>query len=47
MADIINSNPQIKQVNDIINQYGDAKTAFYKVAEQQGVDPNEILEMLK
>ena len=38
-------NPQIKQ---IINQYGgDPKTAFYKYAESNGVDPEEILKMLR
>ena len=42
---MINNNPQVKQ---IINQYGgDPKTAFYKYAEASGVDPNEVLNMLK
>ena len=41
-------NPQMKQVMDFINQNGgDAKSAFYKLADQRGVDPNEILNMLK
>lgn len=41
-------NPQMKQVMDFINQNGgDAKSAFYKLADQCGVDPNEILNMLK
>lgn len=36
------------QVRQIINQYGgDPKTAFYKYAESNGVDPEEILKMLK
>ena len=39
---------QNPQVNQIINQYGgDAKTAFYKYAEANGIDPNEILQMMK
>ena len=39
---------QNPQVNQIINQYGgDPKTAFYKYAEANGVDPNEILSMMK
>ena len=39
------SNPQVKQV---IDQYGgDPQIAFYKYAEANGVDPNEILNMLK
>ena len=48
IGNLINSNPQMKQANEIINQYGgDVKTAFYKTAEAKGVDPNEILDMLK
>lgn len=42
---MVSQNPQI---NQIINQYGgDPKTAFYKYAEANGVDPNEILNMMK
>lgn len=41
---IMRSNPQIRQV---IDQYGDAQTAFYKLAEQQGINPNDVLNMLK
>lgn len=39
------NNPQVQQ---IINQYGgDPRTAFYKYAEANNIDPNEILKMLK
>ena len=41
---MINNNPQVKQ---IIDQYGDPKTAFYKLAEQKGINPDDILNMLK
>lgn len=42
---MVSNNPQIKQ---IINQYGgDPKTAFYKYAEANGLDPNEVLNMLR
>ena len=42
------SNPQIKQAFDIVQQNGgDMKTAFYKLAEQNGIDPNQVLNMLK
>lgn len=45
---MITNNPQMKQIMDIINQSGgDPKKAFYSVAEQKGVDPQEILDMLK
>lgn len=48
MSNLMSSNPQMKQVMDVIQQYGgDPKTAFYKLAEQKGVDPQEILDMLK
>ena len=41
-------NPQVKQVLDIVNQYGgDTNKAFYAIAEQRGIDPQEILNMLK
>ena len=42
------NNPQMKQVMDVVNQYGgDPQKAFYAIAEQQGVNPQEILNMLK
>lgn len=38
----------MKQVMDIIKQAGgDPKKAFYYLAEQKGVDPDEIINMLK
>ena len=41
-------NPQYKQVMDYINQNGgDAKTAFYKMAQEKGVNPNDIINALK
>lgn len=45
VSQLMANNPQVKQ---IINQYGgDPQTAFYKYAEANGIDPNEILNMLK
>lgn len=42
---MLQSNPQ---VNNIIRQYGgDAQKAFYAVAKQNGIDPTDILNMLK
>lgn len=44
---MMSQNPQIKQVMDFINTNGgDPKTAFYKAAQEKGVDPNEILRQL-
>ena len=41
-------NPQMKQVMDIVQQYGgDAMAAFKATAEEMGVNPEEILGMLK
>ena len=45
---MVMSNPQIKQVMDIVQKHGgDPMKAFYAVAEEKGVDPNEILNMLR
>lgn len=42
------NNPNMKQVMDIVNQYGgDSMKAFYAVAEQNGINPQDILDMLK
>lgn len=44
----INSSPELKGVIDMVNQNGgNAQQLFYKLAEQKGVDPNEILNMFK
>jgi hypothetical protein len=45
---MIMQNPNLKQVMDIVNQYGgDANKAFYAIAEQKGINPQEIIDMLK
>ena len=45
---MMQSNPQMKQVMDLVNQHGgDPKKAFYGLCEQRGVDPNQILNMIK
>ena len=42
------NNPQMKQVMEIVDQYGgDSMKAFQEMAKQCGVDPEEILGMLK
>ena len=42
------NNPQVKQVMDIVEQYGgDSMKAFQEMAKQCGVDPEEILGLLK
>lgn len=48
MNQLVTGNPNMKQAMDIINQYGgDPKKAFYSIAEQKGIDPQEILNMMK
>lgn len=45
---LMQTNPQIKQAMEIVNQNGgNAKQAFYSMAQQKGVDPNIILSQLK
>ena len=42
------NNPQMQQVLQYIQQSGgDPKAAFYKMAAEKGVDPNQIIGMLK
>lgn len=41
------NNPTMQQAINYINQNGgDPKQAFYKLAEEQGVDPQEVLNSL-
>lgn len=48
MQSMVQSNPQMKQVMEIVNQSGgDPKAAFYKMAEEKGIDPEQVLSMLR
>lgn len=48
MQNMLSTNPRFKDMVDYINQNGgDAKTAFYNLAAQKGVDPNSILNQLR
>ena len=45
---MIQNDPRFKQVIDFINKNGgDAKTLFYKEAQNKGKDPNEIINQAK
>ena len=45
---LIMNNPQMKQVMDIIQKYGgDPMTAFRAEAQKAGINPDEIMGMLK
>ena len=44
---IMQTNPQLKQTVDFINKNGgNAKQLFYKITQQNGVDPNTIINQL-
>lgn len=44
----LQSNPQMKQVMDIVNDNGgDAKMAFYNECKKRGANPDEILQQVK
>ena len=48
MQQMLQSNPQYKQVIDYVNRNGgDPRKAFYQMAQEKGVNPNDILSMLK
>lgn len=48
LQNIVNQNPNMQQVMNLVKQSGgDAKSAFYNLAKQKGIDPNQILSMLK
>ena len=41
-------NPKLNEVMKIVEENGgDAKAAFYKMAKEKGVDPNDILAQLR
>lgn len=44
---MMGQNPQLKQIMDYVNANGgDPKAVFYKMAEEKGVNPNDILSQL-
>ena len=48
LSRMMNNNPMMKQAMDYINANGgDAKSAFYKLAQERGVDPEEVLSQLR
>ena len=38
------NNPQVQQ---LIQQHGSAQNAFYALARQMGVDPNDVMRIIK
>ena len=48
LSQLIMNNPQMKQVMDIVQKHGgDPMAAFRKEAEAAGINPDEIMGMLK
>lgn len=44
---LMGQHPQIRQVMEYVNaNSGDPKVAFYKLAQEKGVDPDEILKQI-
>ena len=47
LMNMMGNNPQMRQVQNIIQQHGgDPMQAFRAMAEQNGLDPDEILSMI-
>ena len=45
---MIQRNPQLRNVMNYINQHGgDPQQAFYDMAKEKGINPDEILKMLQ
>ena len=48
LQSLAQSNPQLRQVMDVVQQAGnDPQKAFYAMCQQKGIDPNTILNALK
>ena len=48
LMNMAQNNPRIKQAMDVINKSGgDPQKAFYALAEQKGVNPEDILSQLR
>lgn len=45
VQNMLQSNPQVQQL--LQQSGGDPKTAFYNLAKQKGINPDEILNMLR
>ena len=41
------NNPNMKEINNLIHQYGSPEQAFRAKAQEMGLNPDEIINMLK
>ena len=44
---MMKTNPQMKEVNQLVQQYGSPEKAFRNLAIKMGRDPDELINMLK
>lgn len=47
LENMMSSNPRMKDAMDMIRQYDSPKDAYYALAKQKGVDPEEFLKNFK
>ena len=48
LTQAMQNNPKVQEVNDLINQAGgDPKKAFYDLCKEKGVDPEDILDIMR
>lgn len=47
LQEMAKTNSNVREVMDLVNRTGDAKTAFYQMASAKGVDPEAILSMIR
>lgn len=48
LQQIASNNPNMAKVMEVVQQYGgDSMKAFQETAKQMGIDPNNIMNMLK
>jgi hypothetical protein len=44
---MMQTNPNVQKAMDYMKQFSDPKTAFYNLARQKGVNPDDVLNSLK
>ena len=48
LNNLVSQNPQMQNVMNLVNQYGgDPRSAFFNLAKAKGIDPNQIINMLR
>lgn len=47
LQSLMNQNPQIQQIYNLMQSSGNPEQLFYSLAQQYGVDPNSILQELQ